>query len=201
MNKVSTSQRNVMMMVVATALAGCASAPKTAPPPSRDAFIQAEMNQTIASVERSLNVLVMLERGDEGPRRTTPLGDTVAGAAGPNRTPVSMPSEAGRDTAEGRARIAKNRAALDTKVRLVWNGEAEELLRSLSSKVGYSFCVKDGPSAGCALGARDGRSSVVHIDHASATVEQVLRDIANQVNDRADVKVSTNNRRIELIYK
>ena len=152
------------------------------------------MENTIRSVEQSLQVLVDLERGDEGPRRSSALGMTVAGAAGPKEAPVDMPKVAGPDTAIGQARIAENRqqsqATLNTRVRLTWTGEADELLRELSRRVGFTFSTSG-----------TGKAPVVHVNEREATVEQVLRDVARQVDASADVKVDTTQRRLILAYK
>lgn len=71
-------------------------------------YIDQSMAPTIASIDRSLKTLVLLERGDEGPRRAGPVADTVAGAAdvAPRRPlspysgqPDNTPPRASPDTA------------------------------------------------------------------------------------------------------
>lgn len=166
---------------------------------ARDAFVQEQVGKTLASIDGSLQVLVELERGDEGPRRSTALGTTVAGAAGQNRPPVQMAEVAGPKTATGQAREAAAAAALRakaqqdlaTRVRLEWTGQADGLLRELSSRVGFNFAIR-GPNRA---------APVVQVKHANATVEQVLRDIAHQVDAVADVRVDPAKREVALVYK
>ena len=199
---VKTLLRSPMSLAISTVaialLSGCASTSYTrAPAPAPNAasgFVSQEMGGTIRSIEQSLQVLVDLERGDEGPRKPTALGTTVAGAAGPNAAPVRMPNAAVPQSELGQARIAEHRQLsrqdLNTRIRLVWTGDAEGLLRELSRKVGFSFSTSG-----------TGQAPVVHLNHKEATVEQVLRDIAQQIDAVADVKVDTANRRVVLAYK
>lgn len=181
-------------------LSGCATtgsnhsrhAASNASPPT--GFVTQEMGNTIQSIERSLQVLVQLERGDEGPRRSNALGMTVAGAQTANQSPVAMPSTAMGPTPMGQARTQETRQAtredLATRVRLTWTGGADELLRELSRRVGFSFNTTG-----------SGTAPVVHIDRKDATVEQILRDVAAQVDSRADIRVDTATRRVTLAYK
>lgn len=178
-------------------LSGCASSSYTrapAPSPAASGFVSQEMGNTMRSIEQSLQVLVDLERGDEGPRKSTALGMTVAGAAGPNTSPVQMPNTAVPQSELGQARIAEHRQMsrqdLNTRVRLVWTGDADALLRELSRKVGFAYSTSG-----------VGQLPVVHLNHKEATVEQVLKDVAQQVDDVADVKVDTTKRRVILAYK
>lgn len=192
------SPMSLAVTAVAVALlSGCASTSSSrAPAPSTSAsgFVSQEMGGTIRSIEQSLNVLVELERGDEGPRKSSALGMTVAGAAGPNAAPVGMPNKAVPGSEIGQARIAEHRQLsrqdLNTRIRLVWTGDAEGLLRELSRKVGFAYSTSG-----------TGQAPVVHLNHKEATVEQVLRDIAHQIDAVADVKVDTANRRVVLAYK
>jgi len=152
------------------------------------------MGNTISSIEKSLQVLVDLERGDEGPRKNTALGMTVAGAAGPNASAVQMPNKAGADTRIGQAEVVAQKAQtqrdLSTRVRLTWTGSADELLRELSRRVGFSFSESG-----------SGQAPVVHINEKDATVEQILRSVSAQVDAAADVKVDTTKRQVILAYK
>ncbi len=162
--------------------------------PEASSFVSQEMGNTIQSIERSLQVLVQLERGDEGLRKTNALGMTVAGAQTADRAPIAMPNTALAATPMGQARIQETREAtredLATRVRLTWTGGADELLRELSRRVGFSFTTSG-----------SGTAPVIHIDHKDATVEQVLRDVASQVDAKADIRVDTATRRVTLAYK
>ena len=192
------SSRSILALSVASLLlvSGCSTTTHTRGPaaPAQEAFVSHEMENTIRSVEQSLQVLVDLERGDEGPRRSSALGTTVAGAAGPDEAPVDMPKVAGPDTSIGQERIETNRQQsrvdLNTRVRMTWTGEADNLLRELSRRVGFTFSTSG-----------TGKAPVVHIKEQEATVEQVLREVARQVDASADVKVDTTQRRVILAYK
>lgn len=157
------------------------------------AFVSDEMNGTISSVERSLRLLVSLERGDEGPRNSNPIGTTIAGAASSNTPAVVMPARALPDSKLGQARIQEHREAtardLQTRVRLKWTGDASSFLRELSNRVGFSFrpVGVDFP--------------VVSIDMKDATIEEVLREVARQIDSTADIKVDVSARRVDLIRK
>lgn len=183
--------------MVAVALSGCASTSysRTKQPPVEDSFVSQEMGGTIRSIERSLQVLVDLDRGDEGPRKTNALGMTVAGAAGPNRPPVRMATVAGPDTSLGQARQAEQRALarkdLGTRIRLVWTGRADELLRELSRKIGFTYAVEGAKTS----------DPVVHLNRKETTVEQALQEIAGQIDTVADVKINTASRKVTLAYR
>lgn len=200
MKKVSHRSVWVFSLLAIGLLSGCASTGSNHHRHSANAttpasgFVNQEMGNTIASIERSLQVLVQLERGDEGPRRPNALGMTVAGAQAPNQSPVSMPGTAMTPTPMGQARIEQTRQDtredLATRVRLTWTGSADELLRELSRRVGFSFTTSG-----------SGVAPVVHVNHKDATVEQVLRDVAAQIDARADIRVDTATRRVTLAYK
>lgn len=199
MKKSSPNLAGIASILAVGLLAGCASSgtshsrsyPQVDP---ASAFVGQQMGETIQSIERSLQVLVELERGDEGPRKDNALGMTVAGASGPNKAPVQVSSEAMAASPLGQARIEQNRARtladLNRRIRLQWTGPADDLLRELSSRVGFSFTTSGVGSA-----------PVIRVDRDDATVEQVLRDIAAQVDKKADIRVDTATRRVTLAYQ
>lgn len=156
-------------------------------------FVADEMNGTISSVERSLRLLVSLERGDEGSRNPNPIGTTVAGASSSDRAPIGMPSRALPDSNLGKqyteSQRAKTQSDLQTRVRLKWTGDSSAFLRELSSRVGFGFTPigSDFP--------------VVSVDFKDATVEEVLREVARQIEGTADIKVDVAHRRVDLIRK
>ncbi len=197
--KKATSPRFALasLAVALLTLTGCASNPsysRVSSPAPQNGFVSQEMGNTISSIEKSLQVLVELDRGDEGPRKSNALGMTIAGASGPNAAPVQMPTKAGSDTNIGKAEISAQKAQtqrdLSTRIRLTWTGPADDLLGELSRRVGFSFS-----SSG------SGQAPVVHINEKDTTVEQVLRSISTQVDAVADVKVDTTQRKVILAYK
>lgn len=158
------------------------------------AYVNNQMGAVVNSVDQKLSTLVRLDRGDEGPRKTTPLGDTVAGAAGPNKAPYGISTAAGPDTEVGIAqhqeRLRANRAILDTRVKLDWDGEASGFLSAMASKVGYGFTM-DG----------EGQDPHISIHVKDATIQSVLTSVASQINKTADIHVDIEHRCISLVYR
>ena len=165
-----------------------------------DHYVDQNMSQVITSVDHSLQELVRIDRGDEGPRKASPLGSTVAGAAGPRLAPFGMSAQADLNTPLGRsqaaaaedAQIAANRAWLAKRVRLDWSGSASGFLSDLSTKMGYTFEVNGSvptPEPNIRLHVKD------------STVESVLDQAAHQVNAVADIHVNLLAKRIELSYR
>jgi hypothetical protein len=183
------------VVVMGLALSGCATS-NTRPTPSAaqntDAYVSDHMSQTIDSVDQSLKVLVSLSRGDEGPRKPGFIGDTIAGASGPNKTAPAMSYAAGPQTDLGqqqeRERLAANRAALQTHVKAVWNGQPGPLLSQISSHINYGF-----------FEAGSGTLPDVHLSQYDATVEDVLADVAGQIKPAGAIKVLVGPRQVCLI--
>lgn len=157
-------------------LGGCATGSgKKLPPSPQESYVDGKMRTTIDSIDQSLKVLVLLERGDQPARKSPPLGYTVAGAAGPYRAPISVATTAPS-------------SVLDKKVRINWDGSAEQLLASMASQLGMSY-------------AKVGSGTVprVRIQGKVSTVRDILEQVANQTSSAADVRVDLSTRRIELI--
>lgn len=157
------------------------------------AYVNGHMDNVINSVDTSLKNLVQLERGDEGPRKNTPLGSTIAGAAGPNAAPYAMASKAALDTPLGQSqnneRLHQNREILNTRVKLDWEGESSGFLSALAGKVGYRFSI-----------VGNGIDPLIKIHVKDATIQSVLTDVANQINQKADIHVDIDTRCISLVY-
>lgn len=157
-------------------------------------YVDRQMGDTVNSIDQSLQSLVRLERGDMGPRKTTPLGDTVAGAAGPAKSPYAVSRTADPDTRvaeeDRQARINTNRAMLDTRVRLDWDGEASGFLSALAKKVGFGFGIEG-----------HGTEPKIHIHVKDATVQSVLTSVAAQINATADIHIDLERRCITLVYR
>lgn len=176
-------------------LSGCASTATRDPSASQrtDAYVTGQMSQTIESVDESLRELVALSRGDAGPRKRGFIGDTVAGAAGPDHAAPRMPERAQLDTPLGQRqeqeRLNYNRLALQTRVKAVWNGQVNDLLRQLAPAIHYQFVE---------VGA--GELPTVHMNQPSATVEDVLGAAAKQIQPKAAIKVLTGPRQICLVH-
>lgn len=178
------------------ALSGCAAS-NTRPDPTAaqntDAYVSGHMSQTIDSVDRSLKVLVSLSRGDEGPRKPGFIGDTIAGASGPNKSAPIVSNKAMPETSLGqqeeRDRLAANRQALQTRVKAVWNGQPGPLLSQISSTIHYGF-----------FEAGTGSLPDIHLNKPDASVEDVLGEVANQIKPAGAVKVLVGPRQVCLVH-
>lgn len=175
-------------ILAAAALSACSSF-HTKPVIEDDtaAYVDEKVEATVRSIDKSLQTLVVLERGDEAPRRPGALGDTVAGGT-PAKPPIAVrPSDGGAT----RARMDYNRGALATRVRLQWDGPAVELISQLGRSINYGV-----QTQGSNLGALS-----VSIRVEDATVEEVLRQVARQIEGKADIQVETVSRTLHVVRR
>lgn len=177
---------------IALALGGCATQGNTTFTPEQQAAarVDQEMLQTTSSIDNSLHTLIVLERGDAGPRKADPIGSTVAGAAGPDQAPVRVPRSPTGNGASSRALLVANANQLDQHVRIHWSDGATGLLQKLADASGYDFQV-----------VGDGKDPRVVLKADDESIKEVLSQVADQVDAKADVRVSTANRRIQLVFK
>lgn len=180
---------------------------------SAQALVDARMAETLQSIDKSLDVLVGLSRGGEPPRAApaaygnaapNPIAPTVAGAArqvtSDDRVavaPAIAPPVTATEKQLAELRERQLNEALDRRVELSWTGSANDLLASLSSQIGYQYAL--------------GRTSVgqgaapvavkVKIPAQTATVREVLQQVADQVGPNASVFVSVPQRSISLLAK
>lgn len=178
---------------IALALSGCASMGNTTtftPEQQAAARVDQEMQQTASSIDQSLRSLVVLERGDAGPRKADPIGSTVAGAAGPDRAPIQVPRAPTGNGAASRALLTASAGQLDQHVRIHWKDGAIDLLKKLADAAGYDFQV-----------VGDGKDPRVNLRADDESIKDVLGQVADQVDAQADVRVSTASKRIQLVFK
>lgn len=81
-------------------------------------------------------------------------------------------------------------STLDQKINLNWNGEAKDLLSSLSRKMGFSFA-EEGTKI----------SIPVKISAKNKTIKEVFGMIDAQTSSKADIKLSTINKTVNFVYK
>lgn len=143
-------------------------------------YVDARMHETLSSIDRSLNKLLVISRGGEPQRKEGIIGPTVAGAAGPAR-PVATPSPAPVSPMDP--------SVLKRRVQIQWNGSAEDLLRSMSNQLGFAFSTQN----------LKGPQPKVRLEGQDMTVEQTLNLVAEQLQGRSDIVVSLPNRKIELV--
>lgn len=81
MNAILQSTATGAVLVISLLSAGCGGTHATRAVAVDDTqlYVDGTMSPTIASIDKSLQTLVILARGDEGPRKSGPIGDTVAG--------------------------------------------------------------------------------------------------------------------------
>jgi lipoprotein len=79
---------------------------------------------------------------------------------------------------------------LDRKLSVGWNGDAKNLLSLISAKAGYKFGVEG-----------KAKSLPVSIKKKSATLKEFLGDVAQQLHQKADIKLSTKDSSLTLSYK
>lgn len=139
-------------------------------------YVDAKMHETLSSIDKSLSTLVSLSRGGEPSRKSGPIGATVAGAYGVNKSPVK-PDVLPVDT-----------KVLDKKVQIQWNGSADELLKTLAQQIGYRY-----DNNGKPLNKR------ILVESDSLPLKNVLDIIASQINGEANIKISLTSQTLSLI--
>lgn len=154
-------------------------------------YVDQQMLKVSQSVDGKLQDLLASTRGNEGARsQTKPLGSTVAGKPTGllSRPPLTVSSVSpGGNTQMSRDLIAQK---LDQKVRITWNKGASELLRDISSKIGFTYYT-----------VGTGVEPNVRINAQNETIKSVLGQVANQINSQADVQVDIKTQTIKLVYR
>jgi hypothetical protein len=185
----------IITVSMAILLSGCATNKTKADAANAEStqnYVDQQMLKVAQSVDGNLQDLLRTTRGNEAPRSTVkPIASTVAGNTGSgllSRPTISVsPVTLGGGTQITRNEIAKS---LDEKVKINWNGEAADLLRTISGKIGFSFFT-----------VGSGSAPKVKINANNETVKSVLGQVANQVNGSADVQVDIKTKTIKLVYR
>lgn len=190
MGKVSKITTGICVALMAVFASGCASqAKQPAPIHETQAFVDGKMYRTISSIDQSLDTLVLLTRGGEPTRKDPPIGETVAGAAGDKR-PAHTPQPTPKEVKIAKIKAEQAASVLNREVEIRWNGSAEELLKSLSEQLGFSF------SAG-----KDPVTKSVSLQGEKMTVQEVLISVSKQLEGHADILVSLPNESLALIKR
>lgn len=186
------------------ALGGCSTVKPKGLTPNQQANIQTQqyvnqkMTPVMDSIDHSLKNLVLLDRGDEGSRKSSPLGSTVAGASGPDQAPIAMSKEAAPQTSLGKQqaeqahekRVAHMRALLASEINLHWDGDVSGVLSHLADKLHVAYYASGTPH----------KSTSIHLREYHKTVQEVLSDISKKVEGQAHVVVNLDDQSITLDY-
>ena len=186
-NKITLGICTGLMLVLAS---GCASQARQ--PTSiheTTAFVDGKMYESIHSIDKSLDTLVLLTRGGEPARKDKPIGDTVAGAAGDER-PVHEPAVTAQEKKKILMAEKYESSILDREVEVQWNGSAEELLESMAHQLGFSFSAGKSPV-----------NKTVSLSGEEMTVKEVLVSVSKQLEGHADILISLPNKSLALIKR
>ena len=198
-----------LLFVIAT-LVGCASnQPKlltTDNTYQTQQEVDSSMAQAVQGINNSLKTLTSLDRGnlvapDKGPLRTSVAYDLNTKDVAP--IAVDMPKTTplkGTHSYDNKVVMDEqlNTDQLAKKVKITWDGSASELLRQISTTIGFSYF-----TSGQFVSVP---SVKLDTSRNGDTVEHVLKSIADQISSSADVNVNVspvgvNSKSISLAYK
>lgn len=176
--------------------------------------VETSLTKSINDISKALNELQTINRGTKPLTDTkTAIGNTVA-ARPVTALPVQPTSPVAQsvktevkataapvvveklkvDSKKIDPKSSKGKEAilstLDQKINLNWNGEAKDLLSSLSRKMGFSF-VEEGTKT----------SIPVKISAKNKTIKEVFGMIDAQTSSKVDIKLSTINKTVNFVYK
>lgn len=193
MNKNNTIKKTILLSAITSALflSGCAShkTPKVNEP-STEEIVNQKMIELGTSIQKSLNTLVKIERGDAPAKnQTNPIGTTIAGRP---ESKILAPIKVDDKYADGQSKssVAVLEQRLDTKVNITWNSEPAQLVKTLSHKIGFGF-----EESGVKV------PLMVSVQAKNDTVKEVLSRVAQQVEGKADIKVNLPTKTIKFIYR
>lgn len=182
--------------------------------------VETSLTKSINDISKALNELQAINRGTKTlTDKTTAIGNTVAArpitATAAKTTDVKIVAKAAHQPVKTEIKAiaapvvveklkvddkrvdpksSKGKEAilstLDQKVNLNWNGEAKDLLSSLSRKMGFSF-TEEGTKT----------SIPVKISAKNKTIKEVFGMVDAQTSSKADIKLSTMNRTVNFVYK
>lgn len=171
--------RVAMVLASGLALSACTTTKPVTKNPAQS-FVDTEMSGTLTSIDQSLRTLLILERGGESLRKEGPIGTTVAGAKGPDRPAIQVPVP----------KPATDPSILEKRARIQWTGSAVQLLSQLAGGIGYDFKeIGSGPLP------------VVKLPNQELSLRDLLSRTATQIDGKADIRVDTVNKKIQLIHR
>ena len=171
--------------------------------------VESSLMKSVENISKALDRLEMANRGTRGVTNTsTAIGNTVAGrvvgkagesvdikaTSNTSETTKVNQTKLNVDTKNVDAKSSKGKevvlSVLDQTVNMKWNGEARDLLSSLSKKIGFKF-----QESGTKV------ALPVSVSAKNQTIKEIFGLIDGQTTSKADIRVSSINKTVNLIYK
>lgn len=158
-----------------------------------DEKIETSINKSVQDIAKALQEIQNISMGKTvkatvDPNKTMPIDNTVASRKS-TLPPTIKVNEKRIDaqSSEGKQLVLSK---LDQKTNLKWSGDANDLLRNLSQKIGFAYSTE---------GAKT--KLPVNINAKNKSVKEVLGLIDQQTSSKADIRISSIDRTIKFIYK
>lgn len=158
-----------------------------------DEKIETSLDKSVQDIARALQEIQNISMGKTvkatvDPNRTMPIDNTVASRK-QTLPPTIKVNERRIDaqSSEGKQLVLSK---LDQKTNLKWNGDASDLLRNLSQKIGFAYSTQGSKT-----------KLPVKIDAKNKSVKEVLGLVDQQTSSKADIRISSIDRTIKFIYK
>lgn len=167
-----------------------------------NSLVEESLNESVARVNKALNDLDKARKGDassiNSPIKNSPIENTVAARKG-NKTVVKsnqvdsdgnlMVATKGVDTKSTAGQQAVL-SVLDQRVNLKWKGEANELIKTLSKRMGFDYSEN---------GAK--QSLPVDINVKNKSVKEIFSMIDQQINSKGNINISSQTKTVAFTYK
>lgn len=103
------------------------------------------------------------------------------------QTKASTRTQVQQDTASNEK---TNLSLLDKQIAMNWNGDVKDVVINLANQADYKVFLQ----------GKEVLAKVV-VNEKTGTVKEILTKVAKQVDDKADIRISTRNKSITIIYK
>ncbi len=153
-------------------------------------FVDEKVSNFATSIHETNKLLLQLKQGSPDIRHAEHLGSTVAGKVLETTQPLKASDAPLPGTPPYEALKAQNRLLLQKKINITWQGSAEEALRQLALVSGYRVL----PTLGSVAELHS-----VALNGQRITVEQALRQVGDQVTEKAAVHVKTSDKTFQLV--
>ena len=167
-----------------------------------NSLVEESLNESVARVNKALNDLDKARKGDassiNSPIKNSPIENTVAARKG-NKTVVKsnqvdsdgnlMVATKGVDTKSTAGQQAVL-SVLDQRVNLKWKGEANELIKTLSKRMGFDYSENG-----------EKKSLPVDINVKNKSVKEIFSIIDQQINSKGNINISSQTKTVAFTYK